>query len=234
MTFSVFDWISIAYSVLSLDTIWRLGKNWQSFWDDEITALDRFLIQRTAVFVLIPIGVFFHELGHAIATWQVGGTVAEFQWRVFWGYVVPSGYFSAVDYWWIALSGNIVSIVIGLLALPPILFIKKQVVKELLYSFAIVELGYSLLFYPLFSFTGFEGDWVRIYDFSVTPYAQITLVVHLSLIAGLWYVTSQNILKPFLLADPNAQQESPRSPHSVTATPMNKNAIPTDTPNDEE
>ncbi len=200
MTLSVFDWISIAYSILSFDTLWRLSKNWKSFWDDEVTALDRFLIQRTALFLLIPIGVLLHELGHAIATWQIGGTVAEFQWRVFWGYVVPSGYFSSVGYWWIALSGNVVSVAIGLLALPPIFIAKKQVIKELLYSFAIIELGYSLLFYPLFSFTGFEGDWVKIYDFSVTPYAQITLVVHLSLIVTLWYVTSRNVLTPFLEA----------------------------------
>lgn len=31
--------------------------------------------------ILIPVGVFFHELGHAFATLQVGGEVGEFQWR---------------------------------------------------------------------------------------------------------------------------------------------------------
>ena len=196
LTDSIFDWISIVYSLLSLDTLRRLGKNWKGFWDDDVTALDRFLIQRTAVFLLIPLGVLFHELGHAIATWQVGGTVVEFQWRLFWGYIIPSGYFSAVEYWWIALSGNIVSIALGLIAIPAIIFVKKQVIRELLYTFAIVELVYSLIVYPIFSFTGFEGDWVKIYDFSVSPYAQITLIIHMGLIGVLWYVTTNRTLEP--------------------------------------
>ncbi|MEM9450454.1 MAG: hypothetical protein AAGA75_18220 [Cyanobacteria bacterium P01_E01_bin.6] len=80
-----------------------------------------------------------------IATWQVGGTVVEFQWRIFWGYIIPSGYFTAVEYWWIALSGNVVSIALGLIALPAVVAIKKQVIKELLYSFAVVQLVYSLV-----------------------------------------------------------------------------------------
>ncbi|MEB3209913.1 MAG: hypothetical protein VKL39_01100 [Leptolyngbyaceae bacterium] len=193
---STFDWISIIYSALSIDTLRRLVKYWESFWDDQVTELDRFLVQRVALFILIPIGVLFHEVGHAIATWQVGGTVAEFQWRVFWGYVVPYGAFSSVQYWWIALSGNVVSIALGLIALPAMAIAQKQVMKELLYSFAVVELVYSLLFYPIFSFTGFEGDWVKIYDFSVYPYAQITLGVHLILIVGLWYITKSKRLDP--------------------------------------
>lgn len=196
LTDSIFDWISIVYGLLSLDTLRRLGKNWKGFWDDDVTALDRFLIQRTAVFLLIPLGVLFHELGHAIATWQVGGTVVEFQWRLFWGYIIPSGYFSAVEYWWIALSGNIVSIALGLIAVPAIIFVKKQVIRELLYTFAIIELVYSLIVYPIFSFTGFEGDWVKIYDFSVSPYAQITLIIHMGLIGVLWYVTTNRTLEP--------------------------------------
>ncbi|MEM7769405.1 MAG: hypothetical protein AAF327_02705 [Cyanobacteria bacterium P01_A01_bin.37] len=193
---SPFDWISIAYSFLSLDTLRRLVKHWTSVWDEQVTELDRFLIQRTALFLLIPIGVLFHELGHVIATWQVGGTVVEFQWRIFWGYIIPSGYFTAVEYWWIALSGNVVSIALGLIALPAVVAIKKQVIKELLYSFAVVQLVYSLVFYPVFSFTGFEGDWVKIYDFSVRPYAQITLVIHVGILVGLWYVTSRRLLDP--------------------------------------
>ena len=195
-TDSVFDWISIVYGFLSLDTLRRLGQNWKGFWDDDVTALDRFLIQRTAVFLLIPLGVLLHELGHAIATWQVGGTVVEFQWRLFWGYIIPSGYFSAVEYWWIALSGNVVSIALGVIAIPAIIFVKKQVVRELLYTFAVVELVYSLIVYPIFSFTGFEGDWIKIYDFSVRPYAQVTLIIHVGLVAMLWYVTANRTLEP--------------------------------------
>lgn len=195
---SSFDLLSAISCIISIDTIWKLITNWRSFCDDSVTAKDRFLIQRTATFILIPIGVFFHELGHALATWQVGGKVVEFQWRIFWGYVVPVGDFSPEEFWWIAFSGNLVSIALGLLALIAIFFVKKTVWKELLYTFAIVELIYSLIFYPIFSFTAFRGDWLTIYNLTIQPYAQITLFVHLLLLLGLWQANKNQWLLKFL------------------------------------
>ncbi len=178
--------MAIIYAILSIDTILRLANNWRSFWDDKVTAKDRFLLERVAVFILIPLGVFFHELGHALATLQVGGEVREFQWRVVWGYVIAAGNFLPVESWWIAFSGNLVSIALGYLAILAIPFVKKAVLKHLFYTFAQAELVYSLVAYPLFSFTAFRGDWLKIYDFSVKPYAQITLAIHLFLVFTLW------------------------------------------------
>ena len=186
-------------------------KNWGAFWDDSVTAYDEFLVQRLAMFILIPVGVFFHELGHTLATWQVGGQVREFQWRIFWGYIVPVGNFSASDSWWISLSGNVVSITIGLLAIPAIFFVKKQIIKELLYVFAIVEIVYALVVYPIWSFVTQRGDWIKIYDFSVKPYAQLTLLVHLTLVFGLWYLRrSRWILDHLALSklESNANKQS--------------------------
>ncbi len=178
--------MAIIYAILSIDTILRLLRNWSSFWDDKVTAKDRFLLERVAVFILIPLGVFFHEVGHALATLQVGGEVREFQWRVVWGYVIAVGNFLPIESWWIALSGNLVSIALGYLAILAIPLVQKAVLKHLLYTFAQAELVYSLVAYPLFSFTAFRGDWLKIYDFSVKPYTQITLVIHIFLIFTLW------------------------------------------------
>ncbi len=183
---SSFDFMAIIYGIISIDTILRLSNNWRSFWDDKVTAKDRFLLERVAVFILIPLGVLFHELGHALATLQVGGEVREFQWRVVWGYVIAAGNFLPVESWWIAFSGNLVSIALGYLAILAIPLVKKTVLKQLFYTFAQAQLVYSLVAYPLFSFTAFRGDWVKIYDFSVKPYAQITLVIHLFLVFTLW------------------------------------------------
>ncbi len=183
---SSFDFMAIIYGIISIDTLLRLANNWGSFWDDKVTAKDKFLLERVAVFILIPLGVFFHELGHALATLQVGGEVREFQWRVAWGYVIAVGNFLPVESWWIAFSGNLVSIALGYLAILAIPLVKKAVLKQLLYTFAQAELVYSLVAYPLFSFTAFRGDWVKIYDFSVKPYAQITLGIHLFLVFTLW------------------------------------------------
>ncbi|MGB3638644.1 MAG: GNAT family N-acetyltransferase [Rivularia sp. (in: cyanobacteria)] len=183
---SSFDFMAIIYAILSIDTILRLSNNWGSFWDDKVSAKDRFLLERVAVFILIPLGVFFHEVGHALATLQVGGEVREFQWRVAWGYVIAVGNFLPVESWWIAFSGNLVSIALGYLAILAIPLVKKAVLKHLFYTFAQAQLVYSLVAYPLFSFTAFRGDWIHIYNFSVKPYAQITLGIHIFLVFTLW------------------------------------------------
>jgi RimJ/RimL family protein N-acetyltransferase len=192
------DLMAALSTIISIDTIVRLFQNWRSIWDNFVSPQDRLLVQRIAVFIFIPIGVFFHELGHALATWQVRGQVLEFQWRIFWGYVISSGNFTPVESWWIALSGNIVSILLGIFGLLIIPFFQKRVFKELFYSFAVAQLVYSLVFYPIFSFTGFQGDWVRIYDFSVQPYAQITLAIHLLLVFSLWQSSKNGWLMQYL------------------------------------
>ncbi|NJO94033.1 MAG: hypothetical protein HC820_06150 [Hydrococcus sp. RM1_1_31] len=115
-----FDIMSLIGILVCIQTLWQLFQNGSTFWDDRITAKDRELAQRLAIFAFIPLGVLLHEIGHSLATWQVGGIVKTFQWRFFWGYIIPSGNFSPVEYWWISFSGNLVSILLGLL---PILFI---------------------------------------------------------------------------------------------------------------
>ncbi len=215
---SIFDLIALIGTVVAVDTIIRLSKNWAGFWDESITTKDRFLIERLAIFIFIPIGVFFHELGHALATWQVGGQISEFQWHVFWGYVVPIGNFTPLESWWISLSGNVVSITIGLASLLTIFLSKKAVFKELLYTFATAELMYSLVIYPILSFSyiggGFTGDWVRIYNFSVEPYAQITLMLHILLVIMLWQLSKSGWLLDYLqsysqaIVDPNTTKHA--------------------------
>jgi Tetratricopeptide repeat len=181
-----FDLISFIAGLICIQTLWQLFQNWSDFWDTQVTFKDEELAQRLAIFVLIPIGVLLHEIGHSLATWQVGGTVSTFQWRFYWGYIIPSGNFSSVEYWWIALSGNIVSILLGLLPIPFIPFIRKRIVGELLYSYACVESIYALVVYPLMSFASRRGDWIKIYDFTIQPYASLTAIVHIGLLWGVW------------------------------------------------
>jgi tetratricopeptide (TPR) repeat protein len=184
---SLFDLISLLYLFRSLQAVLRLVRSWRAFWDADVTGPDRRLANELAFYVFIPLGVFLHEAGHALATWQVGGRVLEFQWRVFWGYIVPVGSFTPLQEWWIALSGNLVSIALGLLPLALLLLVRTGIWAELLESIARQQLLYALIWYPAFTFLGF-GDWVTIYDFRVAPYAQIMLVAHLGLLGGLWWL----------------------------------------------
>lgn len=180
-----FDLTSILFSLGSLYTLWKLAKHRQSFWDRTITFDDYILAQQVAFFLCIPTAVLIHELGHVLATWQVGGQVLEFQWRGFWGYIVPYGTFSQLEFWWIALAGNLASLVLAIAALLVGWTIQRHILGQVLTSFALLEFIFSMVLYPLMSFAipDFTGDWVRIYQFSVAPYAQIVLIVHLMAIA---------------------------------------------------
>ncbi|MDE3089876.1 MAG: tetratricopeptide repeat protein [Chloroflexota bacterium] len=189
MPFSLFDLLSLFYVFIGLRAIWTLIKNWHAFTDDKLTAFDRQLASQIAFFVFIPIGVFFHELGHAAATYQVGGTIdwlgGGFHYALFWGYVVPLGRFTPLEDWWIALSGNLVSVIYGFLPLIFLRFTNKAWIKYTILSFARIQLGWSLVGYPLLTFAGFEGDWTTIYFTSL--FLSIPLfVIHASLVAALW------------------------------------------------
>ncbi len=192
---SLFDLLSLFYVFLGARAVWTLVKNWRAFTDDALTPFDRQLASQIAFFVFIPIGVFFHELGHAVATYQVGGTVnwfgGGFHYALFYGYVIPEGRFTALQDWWIALSGNLVSVIYGFLPLIFLRFTHKAWIKYTILTFARIQLGWSLVGYPLLTFAGFEGDWTTIYFTS--PLLGIPLFVsQAALVVALW-VTDRSV-----------------------------------------
>ena len=187
----LFDLLSLFYVFLGIRALWVLKQNWRAFTDDRLTAFDRNLATQLAFFVFIPIGVFFHELGHAAATYQVGGTIdwlnGGFHYALFWGYVIPIGRFTPLQDWWIALSGNLVSVVFGFLPLILIPFTRKNWIKYTIIQFARIQLGWSLIGYPLLTFAGFEGDWTTIYFTS--PLLGVPLFIsQAALVAALWLI----------------------------------------------
>jgi len=195
---SLFDLLSLFYAFLGIRAISTAIKNWRAFTDDQLTAPDRRLANELAFFVLIPIGVLFHELGHAAATYQVGGRVdwlnGGFHYALFYGYVIPLGRFTALQDWWIALSGNLVSIVYGFLPLIFLRFAKPVWLKYMLLAFARIQLGWSLVGYPLITFAGFEGDWTTIYFTS--PLLGIPVFVsQAALVIALWLIDRSAFVK---------------------------------------
>ncbi len=187
---SLFDLLSVFYVFVGIRAMATLIRHWRDFTDDELTAFDRRMASELAFFVFIPIGVFFHELGHAVATYQVGGTIdwlnGGFHYALFWGYVVPEGDFSPLQDWWIALSGNLVSVVYGLLPLAFLPLTNKAWIKYTILSFARIQLVWSLVGYPLITLTGIDSDWTTIYSTRTLYASAAVFVVHVSLVAGLW------------------------------------------------
>jgi Peptidase M50B-like len=181
------DLFSLFGIFFCIQSLLQLSKRWSRIGKDPVTAEDQSLAQRLAIFVGIPIGVLLHELGHSLATWQLGGTVETFQWRFMWGYIIPSGDFSPAGMWWISFSGNLVSIVLGLLPILWITHIRERFWSEVVYNFICVQLVYALIYYPVVSLLSQQGDWVNIYNFYALtqPYGALTLIAHIALLLSL-------------------------------------------------
>ncbi len=189
MGFNIFDLISVLYALAGVSTLVQFIRSWRTFWDEDFTPQEQRLAQSVGFFLIIPIGVLFHEYGHLVATRMVGGRVVEFQWRFFWGYVVPVGHFTPAQDWWIALSGNLISVIFGwvLLAVGYKGRALHRVLRFLLLKTGYFQAMYALVGYPVLSLLGFVGDWIVIYDFRRTPLLSgITAVFHVLLLLGLW------------------------------------------------
>ncbi|MEW5718902.1 MAG: tetratricopeptide repeat protein [Chloroflexota bacterium] len=190
----LFDLLSLLYAFLGVRAIWTLAKNWRAFADDELTAFDRRLASEIAFFVFIPIGVFLHELGHAIATLQVGGQVVEFHYAFFYGYVVPRGNFTLLQDWWISLAGNLVSVIFGFVPLALLPLTRKVWIKYTMLALARIQLGWALVGYPLLTLAGFHGDWLTIYGTSWLLTIPLG-VAHTALVLALWLIDRSAFVK---------------------------------------
>ena len=187
----LFDLLSLFYAFLGVRAVWTLIQNWKSFTDNELTPADRRLASEISFFLFVPIGVFLHELGHAAATYQFGGTIdwfgGGFHYALFYGYVIPKGQFTVLQDWWISLAGNLVSVVYGFAPLFFLRFTNKGWIKYTILAFARFQLGWSLVGYPLLTLAGFEGDWQTIY-FAIPLLGVITFIAQASLVAILFVI----------------------------------------------
>jgi tetratricopeptide (TPR) repeat protein len=184
---TILNFLALVYVVVGVFTVIRAWRERRTLTDDVLTPHDRFLLGQLAFFVLVPPGVLLHELAHAAATVQVGGEVAGFHYAFFYGYVVPVGNFTLLQEWWIALSGNLVSILYGLAGIPLIFVARTKWVKYLLLAFVRVQLAWALIGYPLLTLAGF-GDWRTIYAPEMWAWAVPFAIFHIALIAVLYFV----------------------------------------------
>ena len=100
--------------------------------------------------MLIPPAVALHELGHAVAVWFYGLEVVDWQFLGYMGWVMPSGSAGPLGDFFIALSGNVVSYLIGLAALLyPIKYPGHPARNVLLLELGRQSMFLVLVFYPL-------------------------------------------------------------------------------------
>lgn len=188
------DLLNLLFVPLMVLTVVEAKKNWKSLWDSHLTPGDRHLLQRIVIFLALPVVVFFHELGHVAAIKLFGGGIKVFHYAFLWGYVVPDGTFTPTQTIWTFLSGSLVQIIIGFLALTGAAFATSPPVVAFLVYLYFWSVGGTVVLYALMSLTGLYGDWIAIYT-TPTPHPEMVIgigAVHIMLVIFLaWNLKGQ-------------------------------------------
>lgn len=187
-----FALISLFYLVLGVRVIYQLARNFRQTFDRNFTRQDRMLVGQAAFFVLLPISVALHELGHAAAIWLFGGQVLDWGFYGFAGYVsFDPRQFTDTQQVVIAAAGVTVNLILAAIAIG-LVFLKKPpmraAINELLIQFTWISLLNALIVYPVLDFvSGLNGDWMQMYDFRVPAVSVTILVIHVAMLAGLFW-----------------------------------------------
>lgn len=177
---------SLLLGLISIRTLIDVIRHRRELFNDHFTAQNRQRLSAAAFFLLLPISVALHEAGHAIAVKAFGGQIERFGWYFFYGFVGYSGFFTHAQIFWIALAGNLVSVVLGLVAIAVAVFWPRRApINYLLFVFGAIDLANALIFYPLLDFIGgFEGDWSTIYSHATPVLSGATGIIHGALLLG--------------------------------------------------
>jgi hypothetical protein len=191
MGFGPFILISLFYAVIGVRVVTQVVQRRRELFDRRFTIADRSLVDQAAFFILVPISVALHELGHAVAVWLAGGTVTGFGYFVFAGYVSYRGFIGDSQVILIALAGSFVNVVLSGIAIG-FVFLKKPPLRaaynELLLQFALLSGANALIFYPLIDVLGgLDGDWSQIYFGDVPALSVAILVAHVAILGLVWW-----------------------------------------------
>jgi hypothetical protein len=187
-----FALISLFYLVVGVQVVYQLARNFRQTFDRHFTQQDRQLVDKAAFFVLLPISVALHELGHAIAIWAFGGEVLDWGFYGFAGYVAfDPRQFTAAQQTIIAAAGVTVNLILAAIAVA-LVFLKKPPMRaaynELLIQFVWISLLNALIVYPVLDFvTGLNGDWMQMYEFHVPLVSGVIAVIHVTVLALLFW-----------------------------------------------
>lgn len=219
--FSLFNILALLYIFRSAQlsiTIWR---EWPQIKSEPLTPHKKSLANQASFFIAVPMAVLVHESAHALAVLLTGGEVAEFHYRVFWGYVVPQGTFTAGQMWLIAVAGTLGSILFGVI----LYLVTQRSQSSSIRYFGLralrFQIFFSLVYYPVFTLLGFDGDWKTIYDFSRTPLLSAsTAAVHVVVLLLFWYGDRQGWFEAPAFATVASQQQFQQLSAAAAANPQ--------------
>ena len=184
-----FGLVDVIYGLAALFTVVAIVRSWSAFWDRELTAADKRLATQAAVFLVPPVVVLIHELGHVGAVLAVGAQVLDFHYGLFEGSVTVGGALTPAQNWFVAVAGNVAGAVVGLaMAVVAVGGVRlRPALRYVLLLGGVLQVAWALIGYPLLSLSSNWGDWVVIYDFDATPLISgATLAVHAGALYALW------------------------------------------------
>jgi hypothetical protein len=203
MDFGPFSLLSLMYVVIGVRVIGQMVQRGKKLWDRNFTQHDRALVDQAAFFILIPISVALHELGHAIAVWGFGKEVVDFGFYGFAGYVsyFPFG-LTDVQQTIISAAGSLVNLLLCVIILV-VVFLKKPpfraAVNELLIQFVFLSGINAFILYPILDVaSGLNGDWRQMYDSGVPWLTGVVIASQAGIIgAGYWLITNPGMKARF-------------------------------------
>lgn len=180
--------VCAAYAAIGARVLRQAARERATLFDADVTLHDRAIFERAVFLLLVPPGVLLHEAGHALATWQVGGTVVGWEWYLFSGHVRYVGDLAALEDWWISLAGNLVSVGIGVAAAALLALPLRPAPFYVVLAFARIQLVYALVGYPLLSLGTGWGDWTTIYSRAGGAWAVAVAAAHAVSLVALWRI----------------------------------------------
>lgn len=184
--FDVLTIISLILVLVSIRVLVTTIRTRKRLFDRDFTLSDRQVLSQVAFFILLPLSVILHELGHAVTILLFGAEITGFGYFFFSGYVAYRGFLTPEEVFWIALSGNLVSVVVGLAAIAlPLVRPMRAAVNYLLFAFGAISVLNSLVLYPLVDVVAqMNGDWSQIYSGETPVLSTVTGVVHALILVG--------------------------------------------------
>jgi hypothetical protein len=172
--------MDILMGLAAFFTLVALVRSWRPFWDEDFTSADRRLAIQVAIFLVPPVVVLLHEVGHLVTALALGVEVTGFSYGLFHGSVSVAGLRSAEQIWVIAIAGNVVSAGIGLaMVVAGVRWSEwRRSVRYLLIAGGMLELVFSLVLYPALSLSADFGDWVIIYSRRTELLSWVTGIIH--------------------------------------------------------
>ena len=196
MSFQVLILICLVYGFIGVKMIREVWQQRKTVFDSRVTQQERMQLQQVAFFVIIPVTVALHELGHAIAVWAFGGEVIDFGFYFFAGFVSYAEPFSTLQHLVVAAAGTLVNIVIGVVILAFVLLKRPPLGpawNEFLITGAVLQGANALIFYPLLDFaTGMNGDWRQMYASENGSWRLVVLAVHGGILALAWIINRRS------------------------------------------